>query len=123
MRSSSILVLLVLAAAGCKKSGARSSCDAVGARFLAIAEANLKAEKDVGERERDAVHGLIAPLRDAVVKSCRETGWSAEARACMATAADEHAFRGCEARLTGEQRALLEQSAAKGIQPKKPSER
>ena len=102
---------------GCKKGG-DNSCDAVGARFLAIAEADLAKAEGVARDERDAVHGLVAPLRDAMVKACRQDGWSAEARACYAAAPDEARFRACEAKLTGEQRALLEQSAARGIQAK-----
>lgn len=103
--------------AACKKGGDHS-CDAVGARFLAIAEADLAKADGVGRDEREAVRGLVAPLRDAMVKACRQDGWSVEARACYAAAPDEARFRACEAKLTGEQRALLEQSAARGIQPK-----
>jgi hypothetical protein len=58
-------------------------------------------------------------MRDAIVKSCRENGWSVEARGCMAAATDETVFVACESKLSGEQRALLTQAAAKGIQPKK----
>lgn len=102
----------------CKKGGGNASCDAVGARFLAIAEADLAKATDIQRDERDAVHGLIAPLRDAMVKACRQDGWSADARACYVAAPDEARFRACESKLTGEQRALLEQSAARGVQPK-----
>jgi hypothetical protein len=103
--------------AACKKGGGSASCDAVGARFLAIAEADLAKADKVPRDERDAVHGLVAPLRDAIVKACRRDGWSVDARSCYAEAPDEARFRACEAKLTGEQRALLEQSAAKGVQP------
>jgi hypothetical protein len=104
--------------AACKKGGGNAGCDAVGARFLAIAEADLAKATDVAKSERDAVHGLIAPLRDAMVKACKQDGWSADARACYVAAPDEARFRACEAKLSGEQRALLEQSAARGLQPK-----
>ncbi len=112
------VVLVAVLVAGCSKSSGATTCDAIGARFLAIAEADLAAEKGVGRDERDAVHGLLAPLRDAIVKACRQDGWSADARACYVAAPDEARFRACEAKLSGEQRALLEQSAAKGIQPR-----
>lgn len=111
------MLLAVLVLAACKKGGGNDSCDAVGARFLAIAEADLAKATDVGRDERDAVRGLIAPLRDAMVKACRQDGWSADARACYVAAPDEARFRACEAKLTGEQRALLEQAAARGVQP------
>jgi hypothetical protein len=114
-----VLLAAAVAGAGCKKSGPGRSCDAVGARFVAIADADLARDKGVDAAERDAVHALIAPMRDAIVKSCREHGWSVEARRSMAAAADETAFVACEAQLSGEQRALLTQAAAKGIQPGK----
>lgn len=115
--SAALVSLTALALAGCKKGGGNASCDAVGARFLAIAEADLAKATDVARDEREAVHGLIAPLRDAMVKACRQDGWSADARACFGDAPDEARFRACEAKLSGEQRALLEQSSARGIQP------
>lgn len=113
-----LLAAILLAITGCKKGGGDASCDAVGARFHAIADADLAADKGVDARERAAVRGLIGPMRDALVKSCRDNKWSADARACMATAADDAAFRACEVKLSGEQRALLEQAAAKGMQAK-----
>ena len=118
LAAAALLALVTTLGPGCKKGSGTASCDAVGARFHAIAESDLAKEKDVGAAERDRVHQLLGPLRDSLEKSCRDNAWSAEARACMAAAADEGAFRGCESRLTGEQRALLEQSSAKGIQPK-----
>jgi hypothetical protein len=113
-----VLFAVLLVVAACKKGGGDASCDAVGARFLAIAEADLAKATDVARDERDAVRGLIAPLRDAMVKACRQDGWSVDARACFAGAPDEARFRACDAKLTGEQRALLEQSSARGVQPK-----
>jgi len=124
VRAPSIAVVAVLvaalaaSAAGCKKSDATTSCDAVGARFLAIAEADLARDKGATKDEQTAVAGLVAPLRDALVKACRQDGWTVEARGCMAAASDEAQFRACEAKLTGTQRALLEQASAKGIQAK-----
>jgi hypothetical protein len=111
-------LVVPVALAGCKKGGGPASCDAVGARFLAIAEADLAKATDIERDERDAVRGLIAPLRDAMVKACRQDGWSVDARTCYVGAPDEARFRACEAKLTGEQRTLLEQSAARGVQPK-----
>jgi hypothetical protein len=119
VRALAIVLVLGAAAAGCKKSGAGASCDAVGIRFQTIAEADLKLDNGVDAQEREAVRALVAPMRDAMVKSCRENGWSADARACMAAADDEAKFRACEAKLSGEQRALLTQAAAKGIQPRR----
>ncbi len=118
IRTLAFASLVVVAVAGCKKGAGSSSCDAVGARFLAIAEADLAKQDKVSPAERDAVRGLVAPLRDAMVKACRQDGWSVDARACYVAAPDEARFRACEAKLSGEQRTLLEQSSARGIQPK-----
>ena len=113
-----VAAVALAALAGCAGKGGSNSCDAVGARFAAIAEADLANKPGVAREEREAVRGLIGPLRDAMVKACRQDGWSGDARACYVAASDQARFTACEAKLSGEQRALLEQSAARGIQPR-----
>lgn len=73
---------------GCKhKKGA--TCDAAGARFLALARQDLDASADSDAASKRGLVGLLALMRDAMVRACREDGWSVEARACMAAAADK----------------------------------
>jgi len=115
-------LLVIAALVGCKRQPAgERTCDQVGARFLAIARDDLARQAKEGGGDatvRDGVAGLLAPMRDSMVRACRQDRWSAEARACYADAPSQAAFTACEVKLTGEQRQLLEQAAAKGIQGK-----
>ncbi len=102
--------------AGCKRgSRGGSTCDAVGARFLGLAQADLAATTDLDPAKRRGVTGLLAPMRDAMVRACREDGWSTEARACMIAAADVAGLRACDVHLTEPQRELRRKAASAGI--------
>lgn len=106
---------LVSALAGCGKGKGPATCEAAGARFLELAKQQLAgAEKggDVDPETRGAVEGHLPAIRDALVRSCRENGWSEEVRACFANAAGDAAIRACYQAMPAEQRALLEKSSA-----------
>lgn len=112
------LHLLALAAfvglsslAGCKHGKGGASCDAVGVRFLALAQADLAAAKELDGASRRGVAGMLAPMRDAMVRACREDGWSPEARACFIASADPTQFQACERTLSEPQRELLRKAA------------
>jgi hypothetical protein len=109
------LLLAVLSLAACKKHpDGESTCKQVGTRFHDIAAAQLAASKDVDDRTRAGVNGLLAPMRDSMIRACQQDHWSAEARACFATAGDQPQFYACEPKLSAEQRALLAKAAAGG---------
>jgi hypothetical protein len=110
------IVALATGAAGCKRQRGASTCDKVGARFLELARADLAASPELDAAHRRGVTGLLAPMRDSMVRACREDGWATDARACFTAAADVAAFRACEDALTAPQRELLRTSAAKGLQ-------
>src|SRR5688500_4341476 len=62
---------MLLAACGARgDAGSGASCDAGGARFLAIARAQLAARPDADATVRTGVEGLLAPIRDGMVKAC-----------------------------------------------------
>ncbi|HVV86922.1 MAG TPA: hypothetical protein VHE35_27980 [Kofleriaceae bacterium] len=109
-------VLVAGAAAGCHRHHDAASCGAVGANFMTLAQADLAASTDVDPANKRGVAGLLAPMRDSMVRACREDRWSAEARACFAAAPDTAQLRACEAKLSEPQRALLDKAASKGIQ-------
>ena len=111
-----VLLAAALAVGACKGRGKGASCDAAGARFLALAHADLDATPDLDPAHRRGVLGLLAPMRDAMIRACREDGWSAEARACLVAAPDVATFRACDQKLTGPQRELMRKAASKGIQ-------
>jgi hypothetical protein len=105
---------IVLAAAGCKRHGATGGapCDAVGAKFASIARADLAAQKDLDPELAAGVDGLIAPMRDGLVRACKENGWAPAARDCFAGAGDARVLKACYAGLTADQRAALDRAAA-----------
>ncbi|MEZ4403743.1 MAG: hypothetical protein R3B06_27210 [Kofleriaceae bacterium] len=116
MRAPLVILGLVIALGACKRApkGERS-CAQVGARFYAIAHAQVDATADLSAGERTSVTGLLAPMRDAMVRACDGDHWSAAARACFADAADQAAFYACDAALSPEQRAILAKAAAGAI--------
>lgn len=108
-----LAVVALLSLAACKKHPAgEATCRQVGARFYEIAHADVVASKDVDERSRTGVLGLLAPMRDSMIRACQDDGWSADARACFSTAKDQPMFYACEPKLSAEQRALLAKAAA-----------
>ena len=99
--------------AACKRHPAgEATCNQVGARFYEIAHAQVAASKDLDDRTRSGVTGLLAPMRDSMVRACRDDHWSADARACFTAALDQPGYFACEPRLSPEQRALLAKAAA-----------
>ena len=115
----SLVIAIGLAgSAACKRQKDPASCDAVGTRFLGLARAELAADVELDDDRRRAVTGVLAPMRDSMVRACREDRWAAEARACFVGAADTAAFRACERQLSAEQRELLRSHALRGIQPR-----
>ena len=106
--------LVTLAVGGCKGRGQGASCNTVGTRFIALARADLAAS-DLDPASRRGVTGLLAPMRDSMVRACREDKWSAPARICFAAAADVTTFRGCEGELGATQRELLHKAAGQGL--------
>ena len=112
---SAIAVFFSLGASACKRHsdpGPGAPCSAVGAKFAMVARADLAAEKDLSDDTRRQIDGLIAPMRDGMVRACEEERWAAPARDCFAAAADEPAMRTCYAQLTADQRAALDRAAA-----------
>ena len=76
-----LLATLMVAAlgVGCKhKKGA--TCDAAGARFLALARQDLDASADLDAASKRGLVGLLAPMRDAMVRACRRTAGRGQAR-------------------------------------------
>ena len=107
--------LLVAALGACTRHtdpGPGAPCDAVGAKFAMVARADLAAQKDLADDVRAGVDGLIAPMRDGMVRACKDGGWAAPARDCFAAAGDERAMKACYAALTADQRGALDRAAA-----------
>jgi hypothetical protein len=70
VRIASLALVALVAVAACKKHPAgEATCNQVGARFYEIAHDQLAASKDVDERTRAGVTGLLAPMRDSMVRA------------------------------------------------------
>ncbi|MBK9033580.1 MAG: hypothetical protein IPL61_20340 [Myxococcales bacterium] len=109
----SIVLACVLAVAACKRPPAgERTCAQVGARFYAIAHAQVDQSQELTKGERAGVISMLAPMRDSMVRACTDDHWAALARACFTDAADQAAFYACEGQLSPEQRALLAKHAA-----------
>lgn len=107
-----LFVVALVALAACKKHPeGEATCNQVGARFYQLSHDQVAAAKDVDERTRANVTGLLAPMRDSMVRACRDDKWAAEARTCFASALDQPQFYACEPKLTAKQRAELGKTA------------
>jgi hypothetical protein len=115
-RALALVAALTLALTGCgkgKKDGA--SCEEVGARFLALAHAQVDSAAKAGDVDPEletAVESHLPAMRDSMVRACKEDGWSKETRDCFAAAADDTRMTACYQTMPAEQRALLEKAAS-----------
>jgi hypothetical protein len=112
MKRIAIVALLASACHRHEAGGPGAPCDAIGAKFALVAKAELDADKDLAPDVRDGAKGLVAPMRDGMVRACKDDGWTAASRDCFAAANDERAMKACYAQLTADQRASLDRSAA-----------
>ena len=116
MSPRALALTLALAASSCGK-GAKdgASCDDVGARFLALAHAQLDGAAEAGELDAErktAVESHLPAMRDAMVRACKEDGWSKETRDCFAGASSDTQMTSCYQTMPAEQRALLEKASS-----------
>jgi hypothetical protein len=114
------VVALALAVSACARHrdlGPGAPCEAVGGKFAAVARNDLAAAKDLSPELRGGVDGLIAPMRDGLIRACKDGAWNEAARDCFAGADDERAMKACYTRLTSDQRAALDRAAAGQPEP------
>jgi hypothetical protein len=108
------LVALVVGG-GCRSRDASrsgASCDAVGARFLAVARAQLASRPEVDAALRTGIEDLLAPMRDGMVRACSDGAWTPAARDCFAAASDDAAMKSCYQQLSpAQQQSLATHSA------------
>lgn len=107
------IALVALLLAACHRSpGQGAPCDAVGAHFITVAQSELDTHPELDTELAGGVRDLLPPIRDSMVRECKDNKWSADARDCFAGAADGRAMKACYARLDPAQRAALDRSAA-----------
>lgn len=112
-----IAVLALLVPAACKRGASDGpACGAVGAKFFALANADVVRTLPEGtaapsEAMRRAVLDQLPAMRDSIVAVCTDSKWSAAVRTCLVEAPDHVAFEACEQQLTETQRRDLDRSA------------
>lgn len=103
------LALVVGALGGCKRKpapGAAATCDAMATHVTKLAKADLAASPVDAEQRRRAETEL-APLHDVMQAVCQDRAWSADVRACVASATGGGAVAQCVATLPAEARTPL----------------
>ena len=106
-------ILLVLALVACRTGGGDGPpCSAVGGSFFTIARGELE-HAQVDDQIRRAVTEQLPAMRDALAQLCTDGAWVRAARECMVHAADHAGLQACEAQLTADQRAALDQNEAR----------
>lgn len=106
-------LLLLMSGSGCKqRAGQAPPCNSVAAAVVKQARIEITAAK-LSPTDAHMATDQLSPLGDALASACDRDNWSAEARACMASAATVAAATGCQARLTEAQRQALHKAANK----------
>jgi hypothetical protein len=101
------LALLVLLVACHARASDGPPCSAVAGSFFLIARGELE-HAAVPDDVRRAVTEQLPAMRDSLAQLCTDGAWSAAARQCVVQAADHAALQACEAQLTADQRAALD---------------
>ena len=97
----------MLALAACRGNSATPACEAVGAKFVAIAKFELETAKvDAGTRRN--IGDQLPAMRDSLVNACKDSKWEPAVRTCLVNAIDHVAFENCQRDLTPVQRDRLE---------------
>lgn len=105
------LILVALALAACHTKSSAPPCEAVAGQFFLLASAELDTAT-VDPATRRAVTDQLPAMRDALKDACKDGAWSPDVRSCMVLARDHAAMQACEQKLTDDQRAALNKSAA-----------
>ena len=110
--------LLLFALIACRgSSDGGPPCEAVGAKFFALAKDDL-AHTKVDDQLQRAVNDQLPAMRDSLVNVCKETRFTLAVRSCLTQAVDPTAFAACESQLTEDQRRALDR-ATRGEDPSK----
>jgi hypothetical protein len=90
-----------------------ASCEAVGSHVTAMARKELSGmDGDM----KEMAEAMLGPLKDEIVKKCREEKWSEAARRCMVEAKTEQSFERCEGMLeTSESKKSLAKDIVKQL--------
>jgi hypothetical protein len=97
-----IILVALLAAAGCSKKG--GDCDAAIAKGINNLTESVKSR---GGPQLEASLAIVDKLKGALTKHCTEDKWPAEVIQCFTTVTNQKDMRGCQEKLTTEQKSKL----------------
>jgi hypothetical protein len=97
-----IILVALLAAAGCSKKSA--DCDAAIAKGINNLTESVKSR---GGPQLEASLAIIDKLKGTLTKHCTEDKWPAEVVQCFTTVSNQKDMRGCQEKLTTEQKSKL----------------
>jgi hypothetical protein len=96
---------------GCRGQEGAPPCEAVGAKFVALARHDLDRTALDEDTRRLVVYQLPA-MRDSLVDACKDSRWEPQVRSCLLDAVDHATFEDCQRALTPAQRDRLERGTS-----------
>lgn len=105
-----LIVVAVLALAGCKDKKPAADCAGALANAMQVSTEELKTQLNFDDAK-------IAAMRDASVERCKTDKWSDVVVQCYATAKTRKDVAGCDADMTDPQKQALSAAIAKAMGP------
>ncbi|HEV7559793.1 MAG TPA: hypothetical protein VGO00_30155 [Kofleriaceae bacterium] len=105
-----LVVTMLLSTLACRGQAGDAPCGVAAGTFFTIAKGELD-KATVDDATRRAVSEQLPAMRDSLENACRDDGWSAAVRNCLARCTDHVAVEECERQLTEPQRAGLDRAA------------
>jgi hypothetical protein len=110
------VLLTVSVAAGCKKKAAGGSdCASLGPAMDRMMDTVMKEEgKDIPPDKKkeaeDMMKQMMPKMKTAMIKSCTDDKWSADMITCVNSAKSQADMKGCDAKLTPDQKTKLDKN-------------
>jgi hypothetical protein len=103
-----IVLVLLLAAAGCSKKGSAEAppCEASIAKGIDTVASGIKSRATNAQMQENMM-AMVGKLKSTITQRCVEDKWPAEAIQCFAGIANMKAMQDCQGKLNEEQRNKL----------------
>jgi hypothetical protein len=103
-----IVLIALLAAAGCKKSSSASGpdCDGAIAKGMESVLATVKSRAP-SPQIQESLTEMVGKMRTTLTQRCNEDKWSPETVECFTKLSSQAEMQACEQKLTNEQRTKL----------------
>jgi hypothetical protein len=107
-----ILFVAIALTAACKKKDGAGGSDCAGAVDHMMQVQMGSMPKDMPEDMKKQMNDMMGKAKAAIVKSCTDTKWSADAITCIKSIKSEDESKKCDEKLTKDQRDAAEKAAA-----------